>query len=160
MGRARLKVADALVGFALKYGVHRCVPTETYGDLKVVDARFRDWCIELLLEGDHLGGLPSANWEVPELRVIMQRPPTLEGDALLQVIADHQRNSEGFCSCEKLGLANGYTCEACRSKDSLQRVPTVLVEQATAMRRAAGELVASDALPDTSADPNGEVPGS
>jgi len=159
MGRAVVKVADALIGFTLKYGFQRAVPAETFGDVRVVDARFKDWCVELLLEGDALGGLPSAGFDVPALNVIMQRPPTLEGDALLQVIADHQRNAAGFCDCEKLGLASGYTCPTCRSKDALQRVPTLLVEQATAMRRAAGEVIATDPLPDTSAEPNGEMPG-
>lgn len=159
MGRGLVKIADALVGFALKYGMHRCVPAETFGDLRVVDARFRDWCIELLVEGENLKGLPSAGFDVPVLNVVMQRPPVLEGDALLQLIADHQRNAAGFCDCSKLGLAGSYTCPTCRSSDALERVPIVLVDQATAMRRAAGELVATDPLPDTSSEPNGEVPG-
>jgi hypothetical protein len=160
MGRAVIKVADALVGYALKHGIRRVVPAESYPDVRVVDTRFHDYCVELLVEAPTLGGLDSAGFNVPTLNVVMQAPPVLEGDALLQVIADHQRNSEAFCDCSKLGLASSYTCPRCRSLDALQRIPSALLDQATAMRRAGGETIgAAHEVPDDTPEATGEVPG-
>lgn len=140
MGRAVLKVADALVGVILADGVRAVKPTTPIRDLQVVDARFRGWCIELLIESATLPGPADATLDnAPTINVTMQRVPVLEGDEALELVADHMRNAEGYCDCGKLGLSTPYTCPTCRSRAALQRVPTVIHDMAAAMRKVAGE---------------------
>lgn len=162
MGRAVLKISDVFVGLGLSTGLHAVTPLRPLRDVKVLDARHMEATghLELLLEGDDLIGSKDATLDTaPSLDVVLERRLTIEGDAALQLIAAHMRNAEGFCTCDKMGLASAYTCPRCRSKQVLDLVPTRERMHAEAMRRAAGELVASDPVPEDPADQRGEVPG-
>jgi hypothetical protein len=157
MGRRIVRIADVLVGVVLASGMNAGVrPQNPLKDVKVIDARFRDYLIELLIESPDLHDHGDALWDTaPELDITMVRHAVLEGDVAVQVVADHMRNADGFCDCVKSARTDGYICAKHRSQAALDRVPHALLEQARAALRVAGEHV-----PDDPDDRHGEVPGS
>ena len=155
MGRAVVKVADALIGVVLKDGMNAVLIEKPLHDVRVIDSRYKGWCVELLLESPDLKGPEDATLDTaPNYNVQMIRKTVLEGDVAVQLIADHMRNADNHCECGKLGTKDIYLCPACRSQWTLEVVPHPLLEQARAARRVAGELVEAP-----SDEPNGETPG-
>lgn len=154
MGRAVVKVADALIGVFLADGWNAVTPITPLREVKVLDVRLKDWVVEVFIESPGLPGSDEVAFsKAPVFNVSMQRRSTLEDEVAIQLIADHMRNADGFCDCETLGM-HDYECGVCRSQEALKHVPPPLLEQARAQRKVAGELV-----PENPDEAHGEVPG-
>jgi hypothetical protein len=158
MGRAKLKISEALVGVALVHGLKASKPEPQLADVRIIDARMRTdiGLIELLLESPNLeaqGELTLDN--APDFYPTFRRTPWLEEDAALELVTAHLQSVAFGCTCANGGPENGLFCTACRSKKALRGVPVDMLDRARATAALEAPSVAA-ADPDSR---HGEVPG-
>jgi hypothetical protein len=146
MGRARLRIGIELVSMFLKSGWRAAVPATPLRDVRVIDARFGKWTVDLLLESpDLLGSSASTLETAPEFSATFFAQGALqlpEGNAVTLQLA---RIADRACACAPSpdGATNrsSYQCPACLAKSALEYMPSEWISTAHDVRRELGETV-------------------
>jgi len=144
----------------LKQGVGASTPVNPLREVKVIDSRVRDWCVEFLLQSPDLAGPEDATLEnAPDINVMFNRTTSIELPAGNLIALQLTRIADRDCSCppvpENTPNRSAFRCVGCMAKAALEHMPTPWRENAIAVRHELGETVPPADAADVAGDPAG-----